>query len=220
MATTTAAALATTLVPFADFPSCATSCGPLWDANGACVPPNVATADGSVYDSCFCAYSKLQPFSTATAGVCDYLCADGLSAVQGWFTSFCQNKAAATTTGGSASSTSASGSKSSSSGGGDWLSNHWKWVIMIVVVVVGIAGIWIGACIWRRKYLKKKDRMYELGKGLPSTVAVNAQGQLVGPGAPKANGDPGVFMAGSAAGAGYAEKPKKERKKWNVTQRT
>lgn len=87
---------------------------------------------------------------------------------------------------------------------------------MIVIVVVGIAGIWIGACIWRRKYLKKKDRMYELGKGLPSTVAVNAQGKLVGPGAPK-SGEPGVFMAGAPAAT---EKPKKERKKWNVTQRT
>lgn len=90
---------------------------------------------------------------------------------------------------------------------------------MIVIVVVGIAGIWIGACIWRRKYLKKKDRMYELGKGLPSTVAVDAQGKLVGPGAPKAGDEPGLFMSGSGS-AVNAEKPNKGRKKWNVTERT
>jgi hypothetical protein len=89
---------------------------------------------------------------------------------------------------------------------------------MIVIIVVGIAGIWVGACIWRRKYLRKKDRMYELGKGLPSTVAVNTQGQLVGPGAPRTSGEPGMFMSGP--GGPYNEKPKKERKKWNVTQRT
>jgi hypothetical protein len=90
---------------------------------------------------------------------------------------------------------------------------------MIVIVVVGIAGIWIGACIWRRKYLKKKDRMYELGKGLPSTVAVNAQGKLVGPGAAKTADQPGLFMSGTGAPAN-AEKSKKERKRWNVTERT
>lgn len=88
---------------------------------------------------------------------------------------------------------------------------------MIVIVVVGIACIWVGACIWRRKYLKKKDRMYELGKGLPSTVAVNADGKLVGPGAPK-SGEAGMFM--SSGPVASAEKPKKERKRWNVTQRT
>jgi hypothetical protein len=91
---------------------------------------------------------------------------------------------------------------------------------MIVIIVVGIAGLWVGACIWRRKYLKKKDRMYELGKGLPSSVAVNTQGQLVGPGMQRGSGgEPSAFMSGPGATAAYAEKPKKTRK-WTVTQRT
>lgn len=97
------------------------------------------------------------------------------------------------------------------------ISTHWQWVIFIVVVVLGIAGIWTGACIWRRKYLRKKDRMYELGKGLPSSVAVDAQGSLVGPGANRMS-QPGMFMSSGAQG--YTEKPRKERKKWNVTSRT
>ncbi len=75
---------------------------------------------------------------------------------------------------------------------------HLRWVVMLIIVFVGIAGIWVGACIWRRKYLKKKDRMYELGKGLPSSVAVNTQGNLVGPGVgrdgPYAN-NPGLFAS-------------------------
>lgn len=84
---------------------------------------------------------------------------------------------------------------------------------MIVIVVVGIAGIWIGACIWRRKYLRKKDRMYEMGKGLPSTMAVNNHGHLVGPSASPHSDQPGMFMSGSGEKANG-------RKKWNVTQRT
>ncbi|KAI5866565.1 hypothetical protein GGS23DRAFT_276983 [Durotheca rogersii] len=100
------------------------------------------------------------------------------------------------------------------------LSTHWQWVVMIVIIFVGIVGIWVGACIWRRKYLRKKDRMYELGKGLPSNVAINTQGNLVGPGARDSHysNNPGMFMSGSAGG--YYEKPKKERKRWMVGQRT
>lgn len=210
----------TTVVPFASLPSCATKCGPLYDANGACVPPVVAVSNEETYDTCFCNYNKLQPFLTGTSNVCDTAGCDssGITSIRNWFTSFCNGKAAAATTSTASSSSTGTSNNSSSSGGGDWMSTHWKWVIMIVVIVVGIAGIWIGACIWRRKYLKKKDRMYELGKGLPSTMAVNTQGQLVGPGVERAGGQPGMFMA-SAVNT-YGEKQKKERKKWNVSQRT
>ncbi|KAJ3580195.1 hypothetical protein NPX13_g377 [Xylaria arbuscula] len=82
-------------------------------------------------------------------------------------------------------------------------STHVNWIVFIVVVVVAIVGIWTGACIWRRKYLKKKDRLYELGKGLPSTVAVNTQGNLVGARESTiSNGGPGVFMSGSGGAGG------------------
>lgn len=35
---------------------------------------------------------------------------------------------------------------------------------MLVVLVVGIAGIWVGACVWRRRHLRKKDRQVTLGQ--------------------------------------------------------
>lgn len=84
------------------------------------------------------------------------------------------------------------------------------------MVVVAIIGIWSGACIWRRKYLKKKDRLYELGKGLPSSIAVNTQGNLVGTGVnardSAISNSPGMFMSGSDdVAAGQPEKP---RSKW------
>lgn len=55
------------------------------------------------------------------------------------------------------------------------ISNHWQWVIFIVVLVVGIAGIWIGACIWRRRYIRKRDLRKQAGitdswgSGAPAT---------------------------------------------------
>ncbi|KAI0482510.1 hypothetical protein GGR56DRAFT_191191 [Xylariaceae sp. FL0804] len=210
----------TTIVPFSTLPACAAECGPLYDANGACVPPNVATAPVATYDACFCSYAALQPFSTTTGVVCPNACttdAGGLGSIQAWFTSLCNAKGVATSSSASATGTSSGSGKSGNAGNGDWLSTHWQWVIMIVIVVVGIASIWTGACIWRRKYLKKKDRLYELGKGLPSTVAVNTQGNLVGPGARESTlSEAGMFMSGSG-GPAYNEKPKKPRKKWLFT---
>jgi hypothetical protein len=36
-------------------------------------------------------------------------------------------------------------------------------VIFLVIMVVAIVGIWVGACVWRRRYLRRKDRVYALG---------------------------------------------------------
>ncbi|TDZ41489.1 hypothetical protein CTRI78_v009593 [Colletotrichum trifolii] len=220
--------LSTTLVPFAQLPACAEKCGVLFDANGACVPPAVPAADETTYDNCMCNFGALQPWKTAATGVCEYAGCDaaGFSSIQGWFTSMCNSvQGGATQSSASSAATNTSGSSkgssssSSSGNGGDWLSNHWRWVVMLVILVVAIAGIWVGACIWRRRYLRRKDRMYELGKHAHkgpsgiiagSGVNVNQAGIVSGPGS---------FMPGPPPSA-YEEKPPKEKKKWVVNQRT
>jgi len=116
----------TTLVPFTTLPACLTSCGVLFDVNGACVPPGAPTAAPEVYDSCFCNDARLTAYSTGTNGPCDAVCAatpDALASLQGWYTGFCANKGAVqttTTTGGSSTSTSSPNGGSSNKGGGTW----------------------------------------------------------------------------------------------------
>lgn len=94
-------------------------------------------------------------------------------------------------------------------------------------MVVAIAGIWIGACIWRRRYLRKKDRQYALGKRL---AHFTSSGRVV-PNASQAASihvpSAGMFEPAplSAAGVydGHSEKPnkvKQKKKKWVVTERT
>jgi hypothetical protein len=34
---------------------------------------------------------------------------------------------------------------------------------MLVILVVGIAGIWIGACIWRRRYIRNRELRKQTG---------------------------------------------------------
>lgn len=217
----------TTVFPLASLPSCAASCGPLYDANGACVPPAVQTAAASVYDACFCKDARLTAFSAGTAGVCDAACvatpAD-LGSIRNWYTSFCANVGEVTTTSGGSSSTDSASSGNNSGGGGTWLSSHYQWVIFLVVVVVLIAGIWVGACIWRRRYLRRKDRQYALGKRLAhqtesGRVIPNAGSNAASVHIPSA----GVFQPApiSSAGVYDTDKPaKKSKKKWIVRERT
>jgi len=107
------------MVPFAELPACATACGPLYDANGGCTPPVKPAQDVS----CFCNHSKLAPFKTGTAGVCDTACANAadLSTIQQWFAGFCDKQGQATTTGGSGSSqTGSSGQTAKGEEHGTW----------------------------------------------------------------------------------------------------
>lgn len=102
------------------------------------------------------------------------------------------------------------------------LDSHYQWVIFLVIMVVGIVGIWIGACVWRRRYLRKKDRQYALGNHLAHAtesgrVLPNSSnaGSLHVPAA-------GMFSAAplSSAGVYDNEKPQKAKKKWTVRERT
>lgn len=51
---------------------------------------------------------------------------------------------------------------------------------MLVILVVGIAGIWIGACIWRRRYLRNRELRKQAGatdswgSGVPAADAAAA----------------------------------------------
>jgi cytoskeletal protein RodZ len=101
------------------------------------------------------------------------------------------------------------------------LSSHYQWVIFLVIMVVAIVGIWVGACVWRKRYLRNRDRQYALGTNLAHAtesgrVIPNSgnPGDLQAPGA-------GMFDPAPISSAGvYNEKPKKEKKKWVVKHRT
>ena len=223
----------TTIIPFATLPACAQQCGPLYDANGACVPPAAPTASPSNYAACFCGNAKVSPFSVGVQGVCGPgVCADNpanLESIRNWFTNYCKDPStlnAGNANGSPANPTSTARLPAAAQGGGDWISNHWQWVIFLVVMVVGISGIWIGACIWRRRYLRKKDRQYALGKRL-GAAGVGGGTTTPGPDASSRSVHlpaAGMFMPAPISAAGVygpeSESEKKAKKKWNPTGRT
>jgi hypothetical protein len=92
-------------------------------------------------------------------------------------------------------------------------------VIFLVIMVVAIVGIWVGACVWRRRYIRKRDQQYALGT---NRAHATESGRVL----PNAsNGDSihvpasGMFEPAPLSSAGvYVEKP--QRKKWLGSGRT
>ncbi|ATZ46454.1 hypothetical protein BCIN_01g10450 [Botrytis cinerea B05.10] len=155
------------IVPFSsDLPSCASQCGPLSDVQGACSPP--ARAD--VSSSCFCSDSRLTPFLAGTTGVSQVCGAASctsdtdLQSIETWYQQYCNTQSASTTTSSSGSAATSSSSSGSSSGSANqsWLSSHAKWVAMLIVLVVGITGVWLIAFYFRRRYLRKREKEIEM----------------------------------------------------------
>jgi len=161
------------IVPFTSgLPACASTCGKLFDVQGACTPPALAQTS----DSCFCSDSRLTPFtSDGTAGVTSVCTgstcssAQDLQAIKSWYESFC--KAATTTTATTSAATSTS-TKSGSSGSGSsssngtlhqtWWDGHWKWIVMVIVIALAMITIWVGASMLRKRYIRKKEREIEM----------------------------------------------------------
>lgn len=42
------------------------------------------------------------------------------------------------------------------------IQSHYQWVIMAVILIVAIVGGWIAACIFRKRYLRKRELNFEL----------------------------------------------------------
>jgi len=227
------------IVPFTSkLPACASNCGPLFDVQGKCSPPNIAAIDSN----CFCTDARLTPFDNAgTAGV-TLVCgaqsctaAADLQTIKSWYDGFCKQKKSSTTTASNGAATtqtgasspntgttSGSGSSSSNNTNGSWMSTHYKWVIMIVVIFVVIVAGWIAACLFRRRYLRRKEREIEMKPPVawgPHQMQGATGGYNYGDGivdsnrgTPNSAGGHAKEYAGAAAMAAEGKKSKRESK--------
>ena len=115
------------IVPFSTLPACANKCGPLFDAQGACTPPAIASTD----QNCFCSYTTLQGLYSSAVDICNGNCdAASLQSVQQWFTSYCPKKGSAGTTtaqGSSPTDTTAPGSAATTTAPASGASSNGTW---------------------------------------------------------------------------------------------
>ncbi|KAE8383705.1 hypothetical protein BDV26DRAFT_23 [Aspergillus bertholletiae] len=196
----------TTLIPTAasdSFPSCALTCPILKEAQTGCVPPTAQTSDRSTYVSCFCQSALITQLHTSADTTCADTCtsADDRKKLQTWYTNFCTSggkntgTTASETTAAASTSTSSSTtqSKNSSPAPKSWLSTHYQWVIMVVVLAVGFTAIAFFGRWLKRRHDAKYPNLYHAGSGSNSgsnSGLLFNRGQNASPG-PK---QPGQFM--------------------------
>ena len=106
---------------------------------------------------------------------------------------------------------------------------------MLIILIIAIAGSWIGACIWRRRYLRRKDRQSAIGQKHSGSASRPSWGPAVtadrsalaqaaamyGTDSSSAR-DRSSFVPGGAGGANTSSvfEDEKPRKKWLVGERT
>ncbi|OAX81249.1 hypothetical protein ACJ72_04413, partial [Emergomyces africanus] len=152
----------------ATFPGCAIGCPLLREAQTNCVPPAAPSTNQATYISCFCQSSLLQALHSSPNGVCDAVCPPAdLTKLQTWYAGFCSagNPELTQTTTTSATRTPSPNSGSDSGAGKSenvnqaapqsWFSAHWKWVVMIIVLVVGFAALAF-LLVWLKRRHKRK----------------------------------------------------------------
>lgn len=176
------------------FPACAVNCVVLLQAQSACIPPNVATTNDLTYENCFCQSSLLGALYSTPDSICTAECTveSDRSQLQTWFQGFCSQvgqgidpltttasptptattivtitsystppPAASNTGTGSASAPAAAANKS-------WIDTHWKWILMVAILIVGFALLtW--AAIWlKRRHRRKLEARRATMSGLPT----------------------------------------------------
>jgi len=192
------AASAQTIVPTAasaQFPACAVSCTILLQAQSLCVPPNVAATNQLTYENCFCQSSYLQPLYGSPDALCTTECTveSDRTLLQTWFKNFCLQvgqgvdplaATALTTTPlattvvtvtsystpapGATNTGTQSTSASTAPKSQTWIEGHWRWILMLGVLAVGLALFTWFAIWFKRRHRRKLDEQRAAVSGFPS----------------------------------------------------
>ena len=96
------------------------------------------------------------------------------------------------------------------------MDTHWKWIVMVVVLVVAFVGSWIAASFFRKRYLRKRELNYEMRPPTAPWVTGHTGPYGGGFGDAMDGGKEATMMTSALP----AVKVKKEKKKWVVTERT
>jgi hypothetical protein len=95
---------------------------------------------------------------------------------------------------------------------------HYKWVIMLIVIVVFIVGGWVAASLLRKRYLRKKEKEIEMRPPVawgPHQLQGATGGYSYGDGVVDANkGGHRKEMGGAMGTPADATKGKRESKGW------
>ncbi|RAL13145.1 uncharacterized protein BO97DRAFT_433864 [Aspergillus homomorphus CBS 101889] len=192
------------------FPSCGLTCSILHQAQSECLPPAAPQTNSATYTSCFCLSNNLTELQTSSDSACDDTCpnASDRSLIQTWYNNYCAPGAPLTE---SASETPAEGSWQAHSAQSvtkirayrrndasqAWWSTHYKWVIMVIILVVGFSIISVVGVWAKRRHDRKYPGLYHAAAtGGTDSALLAARQQEASPSPGPDPRAPGQFMPG------------------------
>ncbi|KAL8721004.1 MAG: hypothetical protein Q9181_007801 [Wetmoreana brouardii] len=171
-------------ITLSTLPSCAQQCPNLLQGQTACTaPPN--PAPGGTYGlQCFCGFAPLLTLKgDAPANICATCSTADNAAIQSWYKGACNGGGGAGAANGQTTPTSAStqrptsttnaASKASTTATAkgdstknvaqkDWMSTHYRWVIMLIILVLGLSGLAVGG-VYLKRYIHRRREAREFG---------------------------------------------------------
>lgn len=157
------------------------------------MPPNQPQSSQFVYDQCFCNSVLLTAFATTPDAICVAECQiqTDRQVLRSWYNNFCaqvRNGVDPTTTTSTApagtpvvatstisissgtvaatvTATSSATNTGASHADQTWIAGHWKWVLMLAILVIGLAGLTFLAVWLKRRHRRKLEAQRAAASG-------------------------------------------------------
>ncbi|KIW03316.1 uncharacterized protein PV09_05527 [Verruconis gallopava] len=162
-----------TLLDPSKLPKCAFSCQTLVSAAQLCVPPIAPVQSQAIYQTCFCNSNYLVNYKAGgVSPTCDDACSSesDRKEIQQWYVKLCSSGAVVTpqgnqvnalatqtttSSGATATADSSTSSNSGTQGPKSWISTHYQWIILVIVLLLAsIAAVFGGIWLKRRQARK------------------------------------------------------------------
>ncbi|KAL8926231.1 MAG: hypothetical protein Q9208_003134 [Pyrenodesmia sp. 3 TL-2023] len=167
-------------VSLSTLPACAQACASLVQGQNACIPPPNPTPGGVYGLQCFCGFAPLLTLGTDTpVQLCPACSTTENAAIQSWYKGTCglpggaaNGQPGQTTTANAPTSTSSTGGTTATGQGAtraadpgnvpnveqkDWVSTHWRWLVMVIILILGFIGLAVGGVYLRRHIHRRRE---------------------------------------------------------------
>ncbi|KAI4117765.1 MAG: hypothetical protein LQ345_002073 [Seirophora villosa] len=168
-------------------PACAQSCPNLVQGQTACIAPPNPAPGGTYGVQCLCGFAPLASLNAAApVQLCATCSASENAAIQSWYQGACASPAGSapnangqngqngqtttavipsstslttpsTTTRVQAPTVSSQPATAPAADNKDWISTHWRWVLMLIILVLGLTGLAVGGVYLRRHIHRRRE---------------------------------------------------------------
>jgi hypothetical protein len=135
-----------------------------------CVPPAAPVTNQGIYQSCVC-QSALLTALHGSGAPCEQFCStDDATAISQYYIALCNGPVVAPAPTGTETTAPTTGipTNTAAAGAGNgvknntnkptWIESHWRWLVMVIVILIAIIFFWVGGVFLRRHIHRKREQ--------------------------------------------------------------